>query len=575
MRKLLLALGLTALLLAGCNTTQAPPKTGDGGGPKVTVLASFPTETKPSYPPKPPYPWIPNQPSGSLKPQGVPGADRLYASLKVYQGPSLVDQATLTPSQPSTTLSLPAGATYRFELLVKGTSWGSATEYELAWAETTQYIAGDTTLNLVPRAIVGSVHLETPYPANLDEGKLMGLGLWVNPPHGWSASFPVDDYAVTYEPGYWDYTPEGYRVFIPSDAYLSIEAQSKVGVLVRAKPGSGGKTVGVRATVRGLGSNKQEQDFVAEAQIPVLEPTLPTDDSILLSGTVANWPLDANLSAQVRVQSPSGTAVGALGAVDASGSLSIPLPPGSDIRDHLSSLPWETPGCTTSWTVQPDPLNLFEPVFSVRSGGTEIGQLYVANSETEAYQPGYKMGFYVYADRETTGQGTQTCTYDGGGTPVTTTLEYNFTLRKGWNLIVVEYTSQGIVVTGGPNNGTLPEGLHWYFTRTIGNASVNLNLDFSHPYGYIRDPRNDTVSYGSTVLINGDARDDRVVADVRLYANAQEIPVTIVSGALGTSSSVNWQASWNPPAPGFYHLDLIVVNGGGNSYRDYTYVWVR
>lgn len=575
MRKLLLALGLTALLLAGCNTTQAPPKTGDSGGPKVTVLASFPTETKPSYPPKPPYPWIPHQPSGGLKPQGVPGAYGLYASLKVYQGPYLVAQATLTPSQPSTTLSLPAGATYRFELLVKGTSWDNSTEYELAWAETTQYIAGDTTLNLVPRAIVSYVSLQTPYPANLDEGKLMGLRLWVYPPYGWSVSFPVDDYAVTYEPGYWDYTPEGYWVFTPSDAYLSIEAQSKVGVLVRAKPGSGGKTAGVRATVRGLGSNKQEQDFVAEAQIPVLYPTLPTDDGILLSGTVANWPLDANLSAQVRVQSPSGTAVGALGAVDASGSLSIPLPPGNDIRDHLSSFPWETPGCTTSWTVQPDPLNLFQAVFSVRSGGTEIGQLYVANSETGAYQPGYKRGVYVYADRDITAQGTQTCTYEENGTPVTRTYQINFSLQKGWNLWVIEYTADGALVTGGPNNGTLPEGLNWYLTGTSGNASVNLDLDFSPPYGSIWNPRAATVSYGSTVLFHGDAWDNRVVADVRLYANAQEIPVTIVSGALGTSSSVSWQASWNPPAPGFYYLDLIVVDGGGNSYRDYTYVWVR
>lgn len=554
-----LGLLILAIALAACGRTDAPATASSAS---VTLKASFPTPTPPP-PVQPPFLWSGSSARASLQGvtgQGVPSSAAL-AELKVYSGAILVVSQTLTPSAPSATLKLAKGQAYRFTLSVK-----DSYNNEVAWGETVAQIESDTTVVVNPRTIIRYAYMGGGF---LEEGQANALYLWVYS-SGYGSVGP-DEYEVNYTLGEYVCNQYGYDcTFIEGDHLGSIEASSKLGVLVRAKPGSGGKRLGVKATVTGLGPDHQPQTVEAIGSVPVVTPTLPTDDGVTLGGAVANWP---GGSARVRVQNVSGpnaSAVGPGGSVAADGTLSAALPAGNSLKSYLSLFSIEDGSyCTSSWERRPGNFNAFQPYFGVlSSSGAYLGELSLANRDTGRYQPGYRQGILLYSDRTVSAKGSQSCDFGSG--PLT--YSYDFTLQQGWNLLVAEYTASGGVMTGGPFGGSLPEGLSWHYTGESpgggGEASVGVSLDLSPPWAYL-DYIGHPVAVGTPLTLRGSASDNVAVQGLELYVNLQSVPLTVTEGTLGSSTYVRFSASWTPPAPGYHRVDLVVRDKAGNSYRSY------
>lgn len=572
MRKTL-SLGLLALvfslLLAACGRNDAPAP---GGQASVSVKASFPAPTPPA-PAQPPFLWRLPATSAALQAisgQGVPGG-ATSAELKVYSGAVLVASQTLTPTTPSATLSLPRGQAYRFSLSVR-----SYNNNEIAWGETTVQVEGDTSVDLSPQAILDSAYLGFTGTGPLEEDQAGAFGLLVSSKD--YTSVGPDDYEVSYTLG--EYVCDQYYncTFVEGDQLGTVEASNKLGVRVRAKPGSGGKRLALKATVSGLGADHQPTTIEALTSLSVLTPTLPTDDGVLLGGTVVNW---SGGTAPVRVQNnpgSGGSAVGPGGSVAADGALSVSLPAGNNLKSYLSSLSIEDgPYCTSSWEQQPGSFNAFQPYFAVTDGsGTYLGELILANRDTEPYQAGWRQGIFLYSDRAVSAKGTQSCDFGSG--PLT--YSYDFTLQQGWNLLVAEYTASGGVMTGGPFSGTLPEGLAWYYRgESPGgggstDASVGVSADLNPPSGGVSAPGS-TVAVGTPVSLSGNAYDNAAVQSLELFVDFEPLPLTVTSGTLGSSSNVSFSATWTPSSPGYHRLDLVIRDKAGNSARSYTTVQAR
>lgn len=560
------SIGLLALTLAlaACGRNDAPPTAQTA---RVTVSASFPALTPPP-PAQPPFLWRRPAAGAALQAitgQGVPGG-ATSAELKVYSGAVLVTSQTLTPSAPSATLKLAKGQAYRFNLSVKDYN-----NTEVAWGEASAQIEGDTSVTVSPRTILGYGYLGTYFGGSPEEGQSTAFYLEVYPNGSYYGYMGPDEYEVSYTLGEQVCNEYGYDcTFVEGDQLGTIEASSKLGVLVRTKPGSGGKRLAVKATVTGLGPDHQPKTVEVTASAAVAAPTLPTDDGVTLGGTVANWP---GGSASVRVQNvngPNASAVGPGGSVTADGTLSASLPAGNSLKSYLSPLSIEDgPYCTSSWEQRPGSFNAFQPYFGVVSGsGAYLGELNLANRDTERYQPGYRQGILLYSDRAVSAKGSQSCDFGSG----TLTFSYDFTLQRGWNLLVAEYTASGGVMTGGPFDGSLPEGLAWHYAGESpgggDEASVGVSLDLSPPSGYASTPSTGVV--GTPLTLQGSAYDNVVVGSLELYINLQSVPLTVTEGTLGSSRSVNFTAEWTPPAPGYYRVDLVIRDKAGNSTRSYS-----
>lgn len=563
----LLSCAVLALALAACGRTDAPAPAGSAS---VTVNASFPALTPPP-PALPPFLWRRPAAGAALQAvtgQGVPGS-AASAELKVYSGAALVTSQTLTPSAPSATLKLAKGQAYRFSLSVK--DWNNT---EVAWGETSALIEGDTTVAISPRTILGYGDLGTYFGGPLEEGQAAAFYLGVYANGSYSYVGP-DEYEVSYTLGEHVCNQYGYDcTFVEGDHLGVLEASGKLGALVRAKPGSGGKRLAVKATVTGLGPDHRPKTVEVTASAPVSAPTLPTDDGVSLGGAVVNWP---GGSAGVRVQNiggPDAAAVGPGGSVAADGTLSVALPAGNSLKSYLSPLSIEdSPYCTSSWEQQPGSFNAFRPYFGVLSGGAYLGELSLANRDTGRYQPGYRQGILLYSDRAVSARGSQSCDFGSS----TLTYSYDFTLQQGWNLLVAEYTASGGVMTGGPFGGSLPEGLAWHYAGESpgggDEASVGVSLDLSPPGGYVNTPG--TAVVGTPLTLQGSAYDNVAVGSLELYVNLQSVPLTVTRGTLGSSSYIDFAAEWTPPAPGYYRVDLVIRDRAGNSTRSYSTLQAR
>jgi len=223
--------GTLALLLGACNTTQVPGGSGEVKS-KVTVSVAFPNRSA----------------SGQgLSPQGVPRS-AAQAIVTVYNNQNQVAaNATLTSSNPTTTLFL-ANGSYTFEVSVLNNS-----NVEVAWKKESHNIQADTTLLFVPKAIVGDAWLSQSL-SGLSPGQSANLRLWVVEPgvtlgHS-DGSFPLEDYEVTYEVG--TCTQADCSDFTPTTA-ATIVSQQKTGVQIAANNVSQNTAIRVRATVSGLG----------------------------------------------------------------------------------------------------------------------------------------------------------------------------------------------------------------------------------------------------------------------------------------------------------------------------------
>jgi hypothetical protein len=223
--------GALALLLGACNTIQAPGGSGEAKS-KVTVSVAFSNQSA----------------SGQgLSPQGVPRS-AAQAVVTVYNDQNqVVTTATLTPSNPTTTLSL-ANGSYTFEVSVRNNS-----NVEVAWKKESHNIQADTTLFFVPKAILGNAWLSHNV-SSLRPGQSENLRLWVVEPgvSGYSSdgSFPLEDYEVTYAVG--TCTQTNCSDFTPTTA-ATIVYQQKTGVRIAANNVSQDTVIYVRATVSGLG----------------------------------------------------------------------------------------------------------------------------------------------------------------------------------------------------------------------------------------------------------------------------------------------------------------------------------
>ncbi|WP_243031064.1 Ig-like domain-containing protein [Thermus altitudinis] len=231
----LMMAGALALLLGACDTQTTG---GDTGKSSVTVSVAFPQR----------------QVSGSgLTPQGVPWSAE-EADVKVYNEQGiLVESATLTRQNPTGSFILENG-TYNFEVSV----WNYQRQNEVAWGRETHTITRSTNLLLKPKTILGDAWLSFSGNGILSPGEELNLRLWVVEPGipvgSSNGSFPLDDYEVSYQIG--TCTQSNCSDFTPSTA-ATIEAQSKIGVRIKAGQVQQNTSVRVKAVVSGLGSNHQ------------------------------------------------------------------------------------------------------------------------------------------------------------------------------------------------------------------------------------------------------------------------------------------------------------------------------
>lgn len=262
-RLVLLAAGALALLLGACNTQT--PGGGEAQKSKVTVSVAFPQR---------------NPSTQGLSPQGVPGSAE-SAEVKIYDSQNqVVNAVTLNRSNREATLLLENG-NYTFEVSVK--NWYGT---EVAWKKEAREIQSDTYLLLVPQAILGDAWLSHDVFV-LNPGDTLNLRLWVTDPSGYTESFPLDDYEVTYEVG--TCTAQDCSDFAPTTAASVISAQ-KTGVKIAANNVSQNTDIYVRATVTGLSPRPSpEADPQPTALVRYSQPI-----TIRVSGSVIGVALDLN-----------------------------------------------------------------------------------------------------------------------------------------------------------------------------------------------------------------------------------------------------------------------------------------
>ncbi|WP_460388587.1 hypothetical protein [Thermus thalpophilus] len=403
-------------------------------------------------------------------------------------------------------------------------------------------------LTLKPKAIVEGVSLNPPNGGSspsLQEGASIRLNLGILTPAGQAYSFPWDDVEVSYQP-----LNGGV-----------IEGEQKFAVFLKAPQGSGGGEVGVQVSVQALASDHTIKTFTHTLSVPVLATSLPSNDGLTVTGTVANLPSGflANPAALTAFGGSTGnTPLGNWGTLNPDGSFQLQLPPGQAInREAFSFLPLDDPTCT--WTDWPERVN--GTVVQIKVDG--VGRALVIANNLNFYQPGNTQGFLLYMDRPLTATGT--CAWG----------EVSFNLTSGWNLLLASWGGSGrLLYTGGPFNGSLPTGLQWFIypdpTGGGSNASVGVVVDLAPPEGAFTNPppppppsEEVTVPSGSPLLLEGWAEDETALASVQLLVNlAQELPLNVN----GSSTQLSWNTTWTPPAPGRYYLDLIIKDQGGNSY---------
>ncbi|WP_159066001.1 Ig-like domain-containing protein [Deinococcus ficus] len=444
-----------SLALVACNPPTTPTEN-VAPTTAVTLRVSFPGET-------------------GIRPLGTPTTAQT-ASVKVYDGNRLETTLRFESYSPTRTVNLKAGITYRFE-----TSVMDMTGQEIAWGTRDHNVNGYAeTVDLKFKSILGDAKLtSTPLVNGTVDVSLDVLGLPYNMPGSsgqpTAPMVPLGDFEATY-------TVVGGTV----------ESSSNLGLRLRPA-GIGNVTV----TVQVSGLNKDHTSTILERTL-TFAVTQP--DPSTITGQVQNWMADKNLIASV--QGNSNSNVTAVGVVGATGALDISLPDGSlataaDFNSLFTGVTWEVAPAAAQ------AITMFG--FGLRADNKYIGDLELATRATGGqYVPGdMNAAAMVYVDRDVVGKG-QSRSTTSYPTPVEQVFNFDFSLKKGWNLFMmdVKAVQQMPAFPGGPYPGqnytlitqgnihavpyvpgsALPQGMNWYAKfENITDLAVEQVVDNTTP----------------------------------------------------------------------------------------------
>ena len=453
MRRILL-IGVLGFLLAACNqnATSGSKPAPSPKNAKVTVSVTFPESLSEA-----PYSGLSsiwklfsNNPK-DIQPTGAP-INSQKAVITVYEGSTPVDSATVDRYNPTATLLLPAGKSYRFEASVKDYNG-----VEVAWGEATQAISGDTSVTLSVQTILRSALL---IPVGGLTANNSEVDVFLYPLTGITgATVPATDYEVTY-------TVQGGTIL----------DQNKRGVRI-AWDGTS-DPVTVTAQVSGFG---EDHNPITIERVYSITPATGQGAPLSITGLLPNWP--SPFQAKV-------TAFDVFGAplyetpVGTDGSFSLQLPGGDaltpiaiDLSELFAVLP--EAGCTVFWTTEPAPL---------LNATLVPGQFWITDQFTDSHLgtaflsvSGYTLdAAFLYVDRSVQAEGNATCIAPDDRV---ITVTVNLNLAAGWNLVVSTGDPYSyLTVTGTPLNGSFQAPyttpyhvvdwtLHWH--TTITNLSIS------------------------------------------------------------------------------------------------------
>lgn len=277
--------GMLMLLLVACNSATPTGATSEEGGVAVTVSAAFSDSVTQTVS------------------QGVPSGVQSVEVI-VYRSGNRVGSAQLTPANPSASLSLKPGFTYRF------TSSAKKGGVEVAWGDVSQDIGSNTKLTLALRTVGKAAAFGT--PTYSPSAKRLNVPLLVTAPD--RSPVPLADYG---DP---TYTVSGGK----------LDSGSKLGAAITPDSPSG--KVRIAATVKVSGTAHTEVTLNA-ATIELTPSSLPQPGagSLTINATLINWPKTAGYTGVAPEAFFATTKIAGGSLNPATGLMNIALPGGEGL----------------------------------------------------------------------------------------------------------------------------------------------------------------------------------------------------------------------------------------------------